>query len=103
VPNHEDVGCSEHQIRLSKGLIAKFVQCLELEARFAAPSIGDKRKSHRRGGFLCLCFCDWNCVYFKSSKLIDIKWQNFRGAARDGKRHARYLKVDNEGRILREI
>jgi len=26
VPNHEDVGCSEHQIRLSKGVIAKFVQ-----------------------------------------------------------------------------
>jgi hypothetical protein len=29
VPNHEDVGCSEHQIRLSKGVIAKFVQSLE--------------------------------------------------------------------------
>jgi hypothetical protein len=26
VPNHEDVGSSEHQIRLSKGVIAKFVQ-----------------------------------------------------------------------------
>jgi hypothetical protein len=38
VPNHEDVGCSEHQIRLSKGLIAKFVQRLELWARlFFAP------------------------------------------------------------------
>jgi hypothetical protein len=38
VPNHEDVGCSEHQIRLSKGLIAKFVQRLELKARlFFAP------------------------------------------------------------------
>ncbi len=24
--NHEDMGSSEHQIRLSKGLIAKFVQ-----------------------------------------------------------------------------
>jgi hypothetical protein len=32
VPNHEDVGCSEHQIRLSKGLIVKFVQPLELAA-----------------------------------------------------------------------
>ena len=32
VPNHEDVGGSEHQILLSKGLIAKFVQRLELEA-----------------------------------------------------------------------
>jgi hypothetical protein len=31
VANHEDVGCSEHQIRLSKGVIAKFVQSLELE------------------------------------------------------------------------
>ena len=26
VPNHEDIDCSEHQIRLSKGVIAKFVQ-----------------------------------------------------------------------------
>ncbi|MFL6427950.1 MAG: hypothetical protein ACJ71S_06885 [Acidobacteriaceae bacterium] len=26
VPNHEDMYCSEHQIRLSKGLTAKFVQ-----------------------------------------------------------------------------
>jgi hypothetical protein len=33
VPNHEDVGRSEHQIRLSKGLIAKVVQSLELWAR----------------------------------------------------------------------
>jgi hypothetical protein len=32
VPNHEDVVSSEHQIRLSKGLIAKFVQGLELGA-----------------------------------------------------------------------
>ena len=24
MPNHEDMDCSEHQIRLSKGLIAKF-------------------------------------------------------------------------------
>jgi hypothetical protein len=24
---------------------------------------------------VCLCFCDWNCVYFKSSKLVGIKWQ----------------------------
>jgi hypothetical protein len=30
VPNHEDMSCSEHQIRLSKRLIAKFVQRLEL-------------------------------------------------------------------------
>ena len=35
--NHEDVGCSEHQSRLSKGLTAKVVQSLELEARFWAP------------------------------------------------------------------
>jgi hypothetical protein len=33
VPNHEDVSYSEHQIRLSKGVIAKFVQGLELAAR----------------------------------------------------------------------
>jgi len=35
--NHEDVGCSEYQSRLSKGLTAKVVQSLELEARFWAP------------------------------------------------------------------
>jgi hypothetical protein len=34
MPNHEDVGCSEHQIRLSKGVIAKFVQSLKLTPRF---------------------------------------------------------------------
>jgi hypothetical protein len=52
VPNHEDVGCSEHQIRLSKGVIAKFVKSLKLAARFlAALSTGDKQKSHRYGGF----------------------------------------------------
>ena len=44
VPNHEDESCSEHQICLSKGLIAKFVQRLELWARFAVPDTGDKRK-----------------------------------------------------------
>src|SRR6202789_1320193 len=32
VPNHEDVSCSEHQIRLSKGLVAKFVQSVELRS-----------------------------------------------------------------------
>jgi hypothetical protein len=36
VPNHEDVGCSEHQIRLSKGVIAKFVQSLELGSAIQA-------------------------------------------------------------------
>jgi hypothetical protein len=39
MPNHEDVCCSEHQISLSKGLIAKFVQRLELAAAlFFAPN-----------------------------------------------------------------
>jgi hypothetical protein len=28
--NHEDMGCSEHQICLSKGVITKFVQPLDL-------------------------------------------------------------------------
>jgi hypothetical protein len=36
VPNHEDVDCSEHQIRLSKGLIAKFVQPLKLGSAIRA-------------------------------------------------------------------
>jgi hypothetical protein len=67
VPNHEDVGCSEHQIRLSKGLIAKFVQRLELWARKKPPL----------WWLVCLCFCDWNCVYFESSKLTDMKWHEF--------------------------
>ena len=39
---------SEHQIRLSKGLIAKFVQGLKLGASSVS---GPKGKSHRHGGF----------------------------------------------------
>jgi hypothetical protein len=40
VSNHEVMDCSEHQIRLSKGVIAKFVQPLELEVcRRTAPTI----------------------------------------------------------------
>jgi hypothetical protein len=34
--NHEDVSCSEHQIRLSKGVIAKFVQSLKLGSAIPA-------------------------------------------------------------------
>ena len=37
VPNHEDVSCSEHQIRPSKGLVAKFVQSLELGSAICHP------------------------------------------------------------------
>ena len=36
VPNHEDMSCSEHQIRLSKRLIAKFVQSLKLGSAIQA-------------------------------------------------------------------
>ena len=72
--NHKDVGCSEHQIRLSKGLIAKFVQRLELWARKKPPV----------WWLVCLCFCDWNCVYFKSSKLVGMKWQVFWRVPRMG-------------------
>ena len=36
VPNHEDMNCSEHQIRLSKRVIAKFVQRLELGSAIQA-------------------------------------------------------------------
>jgi hypothetical protein len=36
VPNHEDMSCSEHQIRLFKGLIAKFVQSLKLGSAIQA-------------------------------------------------------------------
>jgi hypothetical protein len=42
VPNHEDMSCSEHQIRLSKRLIAKFVQRLEL---WAAASLHGNKKA----------------------------------------------------------
>ena len=41
---------------------------------------------------VCLCFCDCNCVYFKSSKLVGMKWQNLVGGSRDGKRWT--LRVD---------
>jgi hypothetical protein len=80
VANHEDVSCSEHQIRLSKGLIGKFVQSLNLgsaiqagapaarAAGFASLSLTpgfvggltthNKTKSHRNGGFLLAAFCD---------------------------------------------
>jgi hypothetical protein len=43
--NHEDVGCSEHQISLSKGVIAKFVQSLELAERFHVPVSVANRKA----------------------------------------------------------
>jgi hypothetical protein len=36
MPNHEDVDPPEHQIRLSKGLIAKVVQSLELGSAIQA-------------------------------------------------------------------
>ena len=36
VPNHEDMSCSEHQIRLSKRVIAKFVQPLGLRSAIQA-------------------------------------------------------------------
>ncbi len=36
VPNHEDMDCSEHQIRLSKGVTAKFVQPLKLGSAIQA-------------------------------------------------------------------
>jgi hypothetical protein len=53
MPNHKDVGCSEHQIRLSKGLIAKFVQRKELAARDLCCQ---NEKSHRCGGFFVSAF-----------------------------------------------
>jgi hypothetical protein len=42
VANHEDVGCSEHQILLSKGLTGKFVQSLNLGSAIqaGAPAAG---------------------------------------------------------------
>jgi hypothetical protein len=39
VANHEDVGCSEHQSRLSKGVMAKVVQLLKLAARFCVAAM----------------------------------------------------------------
>jgi hypothetical protein len=62
VPNHEDMGCSEHQIRLSKGVIAKFVQRLKLGACFGAPSSRGQTKKPPIRWLLFAAFCDWNCV-----------------------------------------
>jgi hypothetical protein len=39
VANHEYVGCSEHQSRPSKGVIAKVVQLLKLAARFCVAAM----------------------------------------------------------------
>jgi hypothetical protein len=47
VPNHEDVDSSEHQIRLSLGVIDKVVYCFEFDALF----LGVTGKSQRVGGF----------------------------------------------------
>jgi hypothetical protein len=58
--------------RLSKGLIPKLVQRLELGAHFFAP-----KKKPPQWWLVCFCFCDWNCVYFKSSKLTGMKWREF--------------------------
>ena len=68
MPNHEDVGCSEHQIRLSKGVIAKFVQSLELEVHFCALSNDDKRKSHRNGGVSRLSYVTETVSIFRIPK-----------------------------------
>ncbi|HEY1744660.1 MAG TPA: hypothetical protein VGG18_15940 [Granulicella sp.] len=47
--NHEDMDCSEHQIRLSKGLTAKFVQSLELG--ICHPAIQAGAPAARAAGF----------------------------------------------------
>jgi hypothetical protein len=77
MPNHEDMDSSEHQIRLSKGLIAKFVQRLKLGARFCRAKFRRQMKKPPRWWLLFAAFCDWNCIYFKSSKLVGMKWQKF--------------------------
>jgi hypothetical protein len=53
VPNHEDVDPSEHQIRLSKGLIAKFVQRLKLGARFCRQVPTTNEKATAMVAFVC--------------------------------------------------
>jgi hypothetical protein len=35
------------------------------------------RKWNGDGGFLFSVFCDWNCIYFQSSKSSGKKWQVF--------------------------
>ena len=77
VPNHEDVGCSEHQIRLSKGLIAKFVQRKELSARlfFAL-----KTKATAMVAFPVSVFS----TYFQCSESGRLIWQVFVMAPKMG-------------------
>jgi hypothetical protein len=72
VPNHEDVGSSEHQIRLSKGLIAKFVQSLKLGSaiRAGAPAA-------RAAGFAPLsltpgCVGDLTVTFFADEKATSV-------------------------------
>lgn len=68
--NHGVRGAPEGQIRLSKGVIAKFVQTLKLEVR----------KSHfgqmeRPRWLFCFLSSGWRLdLYFQSSKLALINW-----------------------------
>jgi hypothetical protein len=111
VANHEGVGCSEHQSRLSKGVIAKVVQLLKLAARFGVAAmkkpplrfhflrglspglergaafrkgkLRQQRSTIRQSGngtgmvAFVPVFCDWNCIYFQSSKSSGRKRQVF--------------------------
>ena len=98
--NHEDVGCSEHQIRLSKGVIAKFVQPLGLRSAIQARrDSGAGCWVRSAAAHACICgrpdthtktknatdvvaFCVPSSVtetvlYFKNSKLTNVKRQVF--------------------------
>jgi hypothetical protein len=63
--NHGDMGCPEHQIFLSKGVIGKYVFWNDLEAasrplHFFVPN----KKSHRNGGFLVFRISFFSGPYF---------------------------------------
>ncbi len=75
MPNHW-VRCSpEGQIRLSKGVIAKFVQSLELETRKSHPG----QMKRPRWLFVFAVLRLEVDLYFQSSKLDIINWHFLAG------------------------
>jgi hypothetical protein len=69
---------SEHQIRLSKGVTAEFVQRKELAVAWrTGAGNSPNAKSHRDGGFCVSVLWLEVDLYFKVSKLDGVIWQVF--------------------------